>query len=122
MATTSPIGGSTDKVLGKYDAGNYQKEKDAGELGYWVWPDGMKHSTPPPSSGAADPTPAQPNDAPAPAPPPTPQGMASPMASLQAAADPGAGWQKGATQSSLRPGLGARLPLPMQRLFPANPY
>ena len=44
------------------------------------------------------------------------------MASLQAATDPGAGWDTSTAKSSLRPGLGARSPVPMQRLFPSNPY
>lgn len=90
------------------------------------------HQPPAATPPAATPTPAGPSTAPipaptapapaAPAPPPTPMGMASPMASLQAAADPGAGWASPGQASALRPGLGQRKPMAISQLFGGSAY
>lgn len=76
-------------------------------------------------SDAAVPAPTMPTPAPLPNPPaPTAPGGGggSPMASLQAAADPGAGWASSAAPNGTRPGLGARSFTPMQKLFSGRVY
>lgn len=64
--------------------------------------------------------------APAPTPPAAPApaaGGPSPMSSLQAAADPGAGWMTPPEQASvLKPGLGTSVPPVLQRIFSGRIY